>query len=279
MITGRNRILTLLTDFGLQDPYVGMMKGAIAQINPRLTVIDLTHQIPPQDIGSARFALMSAYPYFPAETVHVTVVDPGVGSRRRAIAIAVGRDATHPTGFLIGPDNGVLSGVLQQNPVLAAVELTNSVYWRTPSPSSTFHGRDIFAPVAAHLASGVPLVELGAVISTDTLQQLAIPTCSYKQDLSRPATTITGCIQAIDRFGNLITNIPGTDVLGKEWLAIVNGIALCGKQTYSERQAGELLALVGSHGWVEIAVNQGSAQATLKLTIGNSVQVLVKKQL
>lgn len=279
MITGQNRILTLLTDFGLQDPYVGMMKGAIAQINPQLTVIDLTHQILPQDVASARFALMSAYPYFPAETVHVAVVDPGVGSSRRAIALAIGTDATQATGFLVGPDNGLFSGVLQQRTVLAAVELTNPKYWRDAQPSSTFHGRDIFAPVAAHLASGVPLTELGTAIASNTLRQLDTPTRTYKQDLSQPATTITGYIQAIDHFGNLITNIPSSDVFGKEWLAVVNGIVLCGKQTYSDRQAGELLALIGSHGWVEIAVNQGSAQATLKLTIGNSVQVLVKEQL
>ncbi|MBL1175687.1 SAM hydrolase/SAM-dependent halogenase family protein [Pantanalinema sp. GBBB05] len=277
MPIGRNRILTLLTDFGLQDSYVGVMKGMIAQINPQLTVIDLTHQIPPQDVAGARFALMSAYPYFPAETVHVAVVDPGVGSRRRAIALAVGTEVAQPTGFLVGPDNGLFSGVLQQQPVLAAIELTNTDYWRTAEPSSTFHGRDIFAPVAAHLASGVPLSELGTAIATNTLTQLAIPVCSYKQDLNQPATTITGSIQAIDHFGNLITNIPGTDVLGKEWLAIVNGIVLCGKQTYSDRQSGEPVTLVGSHGWVEIAVNQGNAQATLKLTIGNSVQVLIKE--
>ncbi|HEY9617416.1 MAG TPA: SAM-dependent chlorinase/fluorinase [Microcoleaceae cyanobacterium] len=279
MLTGQNRILTLLTDFGLQDPYVGVMKGAIAQVNSQVTVIDLTHQIPPHDIASARFALMSAYPYFPAETVHVVVVDPGVGSSRRAIALAIGTDTTQPTGFLVGPDNGVLSGVWQQHLVLEAVELTNTDYWRTANPSTTFHGRDIFAPVAAHLASGVPLAALGTTIAINTLHEVDIPARIYKKDLSQPATSITGCIQAIDHFGNLITNIPAIDVLEKEWLAIVNGIALCGKQTYSERHSGELLALVGSHGWVEIAVNQGSAQATLKLTIGNSVQVLVQEQL
>ncbi|MGI0487866.1 SAM hydrolase/SAM-dependent halogenase family protein [Pantanalinema rosaneae CENA516] len=278
MITGQNRILTLLTDFGLQDPYVGVMKGAIAQVNPQLTVIDLTHQISPQDVVSARFALMSAYPYFPAETVHLAVVDPGVGTSRRAIAIAVGTNVTQPTGFLVGPDNGLFSGVLQQQPVLAVVELNQPIYWRDPNPSSTFHGRDIFAPVAAHLASGVPIAALGTTIAADTLIQLAIPQCIYRHDPNQPATTITGCIQAIDRFGNLITNIPAVDVVEKEWLAIVNGIVLSGKQTYSDRQAGELLTLIGSHGWVEIAVNQGNAQATLKLTIGNPVQVLIKEQ-
>jgi S-adenosylmethionine hydrolase len=143
-------IITLLTDFGLQDPYGGVMKGAIATLAPTATVIDLTHQIPPQDVAAARFALMSAFPYFPSGTVHTVVVDPGVGTARRAIAIAT------EASYLVGPDNGVFSGVLTQTTVRAAVALTNPRYWRTPDPSQTFHGRDIFAPVAAHLALGCP---------------------------------------------------------------------------------------------------------------------------
>jgi S-adenosylmethionine hydrolase len=144
-----NKLITLLSDFGLSDVYVGVMKGVIAQINPALTVVDLTHQIPPQNIAAGRFSLMNAYPYFPGGTVHIAVVDPGVGSRRRGVAIQL--DA----GFLVGPDNGLFSGVLSENPVVAAVELTNPQYWRTLSPSTTFHGRDIFAAVGAHLASGI----------------------------------------------------------------------------------------------------------------------------
>ncbi|MCY7320267.1 MAG: SAM-dependent chlorinase/fluorinase, partial [Phormidesmis sp. CAN_BIN36] len=131
-------ILTLLSDFGLSDVYVAVMKGAIAQINSALTVIDLTHQVLPQDIATARFHLMNAYPYFPAGTVHVAVVDPGVGSLRRAIAIQL------ESGFLVAPDNGLVSGVLSQNSAIAAVELTNPFYWRTASPSTTFHGRGGF---------------------------------------------------------------------------------------------------------------------------------------
>ncbi|MHC5725640.1 MAG: SAM-dependent chlorinase/fluorinase, partial [Nostoc sp.] len=141
-------LVTLLSDFGDRDVYVGIMKGIIAQINRRLTVVDLTHQIPPQDIAAARFCLMNAYPYFPVGTVHVAVVDPGVGSKRRAIAVEFAQ------GFLVGPDNGIFSGVLSQSPAIAAVELTNLNYRRTPQPSKTFHGRDIFAPIAANLASG-----------------------------------------------------------------------------------------------------------------------------
>jgi S-adenosylmethionine hydrolase len=147
----QNTIITLLTDFGESDVYVGVMKGVIAQINPGLTVVDLTHQIPPQNIAAARFSLMNAFPYFPKETVHIAVVDPGVGSERRGIALQL--DA----GFLVGPDNGLFTGVLNQNPVIVAVELTNPQYWRTPTPSNTFHGRDIFAAAGAHLASGIAI--------------------------------------------------------------------------------------------------------------------------
>ena len=158
-------VITLLSDFGDRDVYVGVIKGVIAQINPKVAIVDLTHQIPPQNIAAARFCLMNAYAYFPVGTVHVAVVDPGVGSRRRAIAVEFAQ------GFLVGPDNGIFSGVLSQSPAIAAVELTNLNYWRTPKPSKTFHGRDIFAPVGANLASGVPLKQLGQEIDPATLVQ------------------------------------------------------------------------------------------------------------
>ena len=283
-----NRIITLLSDFGLSDVYVGVMKGVIAQINPALTVVDLTHQIPPQDIAAARFSLMNAYPYFPDGTVHVAVVDPGVGGCRRGIALQLN------TGFLVGPDNGVFSGVLSQNPVVAAVELTNPDYWRSPTPSMTFHGRDIFASAGAHLACGVPIEQLGEVTDPTTLVQLAIP------ERTLTADGIEGCIQYVDHFGNLITNIPAADVRGKTWSVVVGdsprsllrdrnssaeyspaelphrGSAertIPASQTYSNHELGNLVALIGSHGWVEIAVNGGSAQSKLQLGVGARVQV------
>ncbi len=258
-----NRLITLLTDFGLSDVYVGVMKGVIAQINPRLTVVDLTHQIPPQNIAAARFNLMNAYPYFPAGTVHVAVVDPGVGSHRRGIALQL--DA----GFLVGPDNGLFSGVLSQTRVVAAVDLTNPVYWLTPTPSTTFHGRDIFAPVGAHLASGVPIEQLGKSIDPKTLTSLPIP------ERTPTANGIVGCIQYIDHFGNLVTNIPAADVREKTWSVAVSKLIIQSTQTYSDRPLGEVVALIGSHGWVEIAVNGGSAQSQLQLDWGASVQVLL----
>jgi S-adenosylmethionine hydrolase len=267
--------LTLLTDFGLSDGYVGMMKGVIAGVNPQLAVIDLTHQIPPQNIALARFALMTAYPYFPDGTVHLAVVDPGVGSNRRAIAISVGSNPTQPRGFLVGPDNGLFSGVLSQNSFIAAVKLSNQQYWRTSNPSSTFHGRDIFAPVAAHLASGVPLEALGEAIEPETLVQLDIPSIQVEA-LNENTYRIRGCFQAADHFGNLITNIPGDQVLGKEWIVEIGNLAISGRKTYSDSSPGNLLALIGSHGWVEIAVNSGNAKAVLKLDLGEEVQVVVK---
>ena len=282
-----NRIITLLSDFGLSDVYVGVMKGVIAHINPALTVVDLTHQIPPQSIAAARFSLMNAYRYFPTGTVHIAVVDPGVGSHRRGVSLQI--DA----GFLVGPDNGLFSGVLSQTEVVAAVELTNPDYWRTSTPSTTFHGRDIFASVGAHLASGVPIEHLGEVIDPATLVPLSIP------KPTPTATGVTGYIQYIDHFGNLITNIPAADVEGKTWSVVVGdspGETLRDRMseaarsvarlrsadrvipsslTYSDRELGEVVTLIGSHGWVEIAVNGGNAQSELQLDLGARVQVVL----
>jgi S-adenosylmethionine hydrolase len=258
-----NRILTLLTDFGFSDVYVGVLKGVITQINPRLTVIDLTHQVPPQNVAAGSFCLFSAYSYFPTGTVHIAVVDPGVGSHRRGVAIQFA------AGFLVGPDNGLFSRVLHQSPAQAAVELTNPDYWRSPQPSTTFHGRDIFASVGAHLASGVPLEALGTAIDLTTLVQLSLP------EYRLTDTGVEGYIQYVDHFGNLITNIPGTVVQGKPWWVEAAGSIIPGEQTYSDRLVGNLIALVGSHGCIEIALNQGNAQARLSLGTGDAVQVML----
>lgn len=255
------RIITLTSDFGTSDVYVGVMKGVIAQINPTLTVIDITHDIPPQNIVAARFCLMSAYAYFPKGTVHIAVVDPGVGSNRRTVAIEFA------SGFLVGPDNGLFSGILAQNPPLAAVELTNPKYWRTPTPSTTFHGRDIFASVGANLANGVPFPELGESINPETLIQLPLTEYTVIDG------GVVGGIQYADRFGNLITNIPSNLVKGKNWSIEVAGFTITGKATYSDSLAGSLIALIGSHGWVEIAVTNGNAQAELQMNFGDMVKV------
>jgi len=255
-------ILTLLSDFGDRDVYVGVMKGVIAQINPNLTIVDLTHQIPPQNITAARFCLMNAYAYFPIGTVHVAVVDPGVGGGRRAIAVEFAQ------GFLVGPDNGIFSGVLSQSPAIAAVELTNPDYWRTPEPSKTFHGRDIFAPVGANLASGVALKQLGREINPTDLVQLNIGYCN------ETTTGVAGCIQYIDHFGNLVSNIPGNSVQDKIWCVQTAGLTIPGCETYSDVNVGEAIALVGSHGWVEIAINSGNAHLQLQISWQDVLQVL-----
>ena len=257
------RIITLLTDFGLNDVYVGVMKGVIARINPDARVIDLTHQIPPQDIASGQFNLLNAYPYFPAGTVHIAVVDPGVGGERRAIAIEL------EDGFLVGPDNGLFTGLIQQKSVVQAVNLTNRQYWRVPEPSNTFHGRDIFASVAAHLTLDVPLVELGESIDTTSLSQQGIA------PLKTTSSGYIGTIQHIDRFGNAITNIPETVVRGKDWSVLIHNRNIPGCLSYSSVEIGSPLALVGSHGWVEIAVNGGDAHFQLRLNWEDEIQVLL----
>ncbi len=255
-------LLALLSDFSDRDVYVSVMKGVVAQINPQIRVVDLTHQIPPQNIAAASFCLMNAYPYFPVGTVYVAVVDPGVGSQRRAIAIEFAQ------GFLVGPDNGIFSGVLSQSPAIKAVELTNSNYWRTPEPSKTFHGRDIFAPVGAHLASGVAIKQLGQEIDPATLVQLDIGECHQTH------AGVTGCIQYIDHFGNLVSNIPGKYVQGKNWCVQAAGLTIPGCETYSDVKVGEVAALVGSHGWVEIAINSGNASSQLQINWQDALQVL-----
>ncbi len=269
----KNRIITLLTDFGLSDVYVGVMKGTIAQINPQLKVIDITHDIPAQNIAAGRFCLMNAYAYFPTETVHIAVVDPGVGSSRRGVAIKCANC------FLVGPDNGLFSGVLSRESALAkpskrigCVSLTNPQYWRTHQPSSTFHGRDIFAAVGAHLATGVRLEELGERIDPASLVQLEIPNCTVT------ATGATGFVQYGDRFGNLITNIPEHCIKSNKWSVTISNISdkitIPNGKTYSDSKPGDLIAIIGSEGWVEISVNGGSAQSVLKLEFGAIVQLL-----
>lgn len=253
-------LVTLLTDFGLSDVYVGVMKGTIAQINSQIQTIDLTHQIPPQDIAAARFHLINAYPYFPDGTVHVAVIDPGVGSQRRSIAVQL------KSGYVVAPDNGLISGIL--NEAIAAVELNNPKYWRSQSPSATFHGRDIFAPVGAHLANGVPLKELGTEIDLVSIVRLPI------DEVIETEFGLEGVIQAIDHFGNLITNIPGERVQNRSWAVQIDDRRYPSQTTYAEANRGETIGLIGSHGWIEIATCQGNAQTSLNLIIGSRVTVI-----
>ncbi|RZM82316.1 SAM hydrolase/SAM-dependent halogenase family protein [Leptolyngbya iicbica] len=258
--------ITLLTDFGDRDGYVGVMKGIIAGICPAAALIDLSHNIPPQNLAAARFTLLNAYPFFPAGTVHLVVVDPGVGTARRAIALQT------PQGTFVGPDNGVLSGVFDSLPMadINAVELTKPEYWRSPQPSQTFHGRDIFAPAAAHLAAGVAITELGKKLDPQTLMRIAIPQPKISTE------QIIGSVQHIDHFGNLITTIPATAIADRHWVMQVGSVEIPVGQAYGEVEIGHAIALVGSHGWVEIALNSSSAQARLRLAIGDEVRLIAK---
>ena len=163
-----NRIVTLLTDFGLEDPFVGVMKGVMAGICRRLQFIDLTHAVPPQNIERASFLLATSFGSFPTGTIHLAVVDPGVGTHRRAVAIRLRE------GFLVGPDNGLFTGVLARSTPLEVRELSESRFWRTRTPSATFHGRDIFAPVAAHLAAGTAFHRFGPECAPETLIRLPL---------------------------------------------------------------------------------------------------------
>ncbi|MEB3289561.1 MAG: SAM-dependent chlorinase/fluorinase [Leptolyngbya sp.] len=255
-------MITLLTDFGHQDAYVGVMKGVIVSHCPTTPIVDLTHDIPPQDLWAARFQLLSVFPYFPPRTVHVVVVDPGVGTDRRALAVRLAG------GCYVGPDNGILSGVLEHTPVLEAVALTNPAYWRLPQPSRTFQGRDIFAPVAAHVANGVPLSALGTAIAADSLVRLSLP------PLQETEQGLTGCLQYIDHFGNAATTIPAERLGNGPWHLVWQQQTLPGVGAYNAVAPSAPLALVGSHGFLELAVNQGSAQALLGLAVGDAVSLV-----
>ncbi len=257
------RVITLLTDFGLEDGYVAAIKGVIAGVAPDARVVDVTHLVPPQDVAFARFRLLTVAPFFPPGTIHLAVVDPGVGTARRALAIRC-----RSGSCLVGPDNGLLSGALDADPAHAVVELAEPRFWRTDNPSATFHGRDVFAPVAAHLARGVELEALGPLIPPDALVTL---------DIRHPtpgAGGVEGTVQATDRFGNLISNIPATLLpVGAEWRASIHGRTFPGRRTYADVPPGEPLALAGSHGFVEVAVHRGDARSTLGASLGDRLEI------
>jgi S-adenosyl-L-methionine hydrolase (adenosine-forming) len=247
-------LMTLLSDFGLRDSYVGVMKGVIYGIYPGATIVDLSHEVLPQDVMGGRFQLLMAEPYFPEGTVHVAVVDPGVGTPRRGVAFTTGRS------MFVGPDNGLL--VLDRQSIVSAVELDRPEFWRLSSrdstSSATFQGRDIFAVVGAHLAQGVPLEAVGRVIDPASLVELELP---------------ENGIQAIDRFGNCITTVVNLG-LGLGWQVRVRGQMLRSVRTYGDAELGEAIALVGSHGFVEIAVNGGTAQGELGVQVGDPIEMI-----
>ena len=273
---GRPPLVTLTTDFGTADGYVGAMKGVILRIAPDARLVDVSHEIAPHGVREAAFVLYAVYSYFPGYTVHVAVVDPGVGGERRAIAVHT------PAGSFVGPDNGVFTYVMSQEEVRQVVEVSEPSY-RLARVSGTFHGRDVFAPAAAHLAAGTPVDELGP--SFDDPVVLEPPLLEVGPD------SVEGEVMHVDRFGNAITSIgrlvlrgqdvqlepalrPGRPPEGVSFSAQGAVTAVGGREingiyrTYAEAEVGQALVLVGSAGHLEIAVREGSAAQQLGLDVG-----------
>lgn len=258
-------LITLTTDFGDGSPYVAAMKGVILGVNRGARLLDLSHRIPPQDIRHAAFFLAGALPYFPTGVLHVVVVDPGVGTERAVLYVEVGGHR------LLVPDNGCwteLAHGIAQPPTV--IRVTERRYWR-PEVSATFHGRDIFAPVAGHLSRGLDPRQLGPVTSEWVQLQSPAPVLGPER--------LAGEVIFVDDFGNLLTNIPGAAFTALQDRAV--RITVAGHQvprrvrTYGEAEPGSLVALVSSNGSLEVAVTQGSAAARLGVRAGAQVEVQV----
>lgn len=256
-------IITLITDFGMKDGNVGVMKGVILRIAPRARIVDLSHSIQPQDILEASLILRRSAPYFPAGTIHLVVVDPGVGTERRPLLARLG------DYIYVGPDNGIITMLRDfgkpQNWEMTFINLDRPQFWLDPV-SHVFHGRDIFAPVAAHLANGILLGELGTPISDPVLLNLPQP---------MPTTTgWVGEVIHIDHFGNISTNIWEHQISGPDMRVRIGGVHLDGLvQTFGEGKPGDLVALFGSTGNLIVSEVNGNAARRLNLRVGAAVTV------
>ncbi len=259
-------VISLLSDFGLKDPYVAEMKAVVFSICPEARIVDVSHEIEKFNIRMGAFVLASAAPYFPKETIHVAVVDPGVGTKRRPILVVTKR------AFYVGPDNGLLMLSAQRQGIGHVYQVTNKQYM-LPQVSRTFHGRDIFAPTAAHLARGLAPSEFGPEISDYVVPKFAEPGLSKN--------VLSGEVIHIDDFGNVITNVSMKEL---EKIGIKEGdmlhvklkedmikLKLC--TAYGEVKAKQPLAIIGSHNFLEISVNQGNAARRFRVGIGETVQV------
>jgi len=262
--TVSNRIITLTTDFGLKDPYVAEMKAAILGICPKATLVDITHEIEKFNIRMGAFVISCAAPYFPKGTIHVVVVDPSVGTRRRPILIETKQ------GFFVGPDNGVLILAAERAEIENLREITNK-HFMLPEVSKTFQGRDVFAPVAAHLAKGIETKEIGPHLS-----EVVRPFFTIVR--SRKGVLI-GEVLHLDGFGNIITNITAAQMAqfgSCSQLEIELGhrkLKFRFSKTYGEAERNEVLTLIGSHGYLEVAVNQGSAVEKFKAKQGDKITI------
>lgn len=261
--------ICLLTDFGLKDGYAGVLKAVISNIAPKTSIIDLSHEIEPYNILQAGFVLYQSYRYFPKETIFVAVVDPGVGSERKPILIKT------KNYYFIGPDNGIFSLVLSEEKVEQIIHLQNPKYFLS-SISSTFHGRDLFAPVAAHLSSGISCASFGQKIEEYQRLNYFFPIIKKKQ--------IIGKVLSIDRFGNMITNL-SKRFLEENFSDLDFALSIKGKKIrkiyshYAEAKKGEIFILFGSSGFLEIAMNQGSAAKFLKVKNGTQIVLNVLPKL
>ena len=255
-------LITLTTDFGYADPFVGIMKGVICGINPEARIVDLSHGIPAQDIMAAALVLRQSAQYFPRGTIHVVVVDPGVGSARWPLLVEL------EGSYFIGPDNGVLSLVMEAKRPARIVHLSNPSYQLRPT-SATFHGRDIFAPTAAYLSRGIAPEAFGE--TTDDFAKLIWPT------VLKTETAIRGEIVYIDGFGNLFTNIGANDLKGlprHELQITLRALSILGlAANYAAVEPDKYVALINSWGLLEIAIYKGSAQQGSGAIIGDKVQV------
>jgi S-adenosyl-L-methionine hydrolase (adenosine-forming) len=259
-------IITLTTDYGTSDYFAGAMKGVILSINPEVEIVDITHDVLAHDILDGALAIGQAYKYFPPKTIHVVVVDPGVGTSRRPILVAGDQH------YFVAPDNGVLSSVYDQVEALYSWNLISEHYFRHPV-SKTFHGRDVFAPVAAWLSKSWQTSAFGEAISDVT--RFAMPKAKAA------GNTVKGVVLRVDRFGNVITNITPADVPalsaegGKFTIRAGTGAVTKMVGTFAEAPAGEPVGIIGSSGFLEISLNKGNAARTLGVTRGGEVNVEV----
>lgn len=267
-------IITLLTDFGTHDEYAGVLKGVILTINPAATLVDLTHHIAAQDVQQAAYILKSAFGYFPEGTIHLSVVDPGVGSGRSIIA------ARHSGHHFIAPDNGLLSALWEPEEPAEVVRVENGALFLHPV-SKTFHGRDIMAPAAAHLSLGRPLKELGPPVDPRRMVVSVLPQPGFNE-----LGQLEGEVIAVDGFGNLITNIQANHLTAPPEAGTIRRIVIEAgtsriyglSDCYSQVAAGTVLAVMGSRNCLEIAVNRGRADQYLRIGKGAPVRVAFQKE-
>jgi S-adenosylmethionine hydrolase len=264
-------LVTLTTDFGGGSSYVAAMKGALLAVNPAARLVDLSHDLPPQNLVATAYFLADALPWFPPKTIHVVVVDPGVGTDRSLLCVEWREQQ------LLVPDNGCWTSLLAGGERPAVYRLTERRFWR-PVVSATFHGRDILAPVAGHLTLGVAPAQLGVRVKRWHSVNLPCPMATADDNNVTGALSISGEVVIVDRFGNLITNIPADILSPDTTVRLPNGANPRLVKTYGEGEPGELVALIGSSGRLEIAVVNGSAARRLCSGLGTPVNLQVRRR-